>query len=315
MGSKGGDKDFDYNLIKIFGAVISAGNAAKAAQQLGITPAAVSLALRRLQSHYQEALFVRGKNGLLPTDRAIDLHRDFQQVIELLNGTFLAKNRREEAAQITVMGSDIVESYYLSQLHDIDVFEQVLINHFSSRNIAREQMIERIFTSQCDLVISTEPIARPGIENQLIDSFKSFVCICASSHMLSQLTQLTLHQFYSSRHALFQMNINHSPGINERVLVKNTSYHHGQRMIGYCSDSINGLVSVVERTSLIALMPLKMALFFKNQRKYDIKLVLPPPELMIRPIQVHASWKHNDKNISVINDIVSRLHTLSSFRR
>lgn len=34
MGSKGANKDFDYNLIKTLDAVISAGNAAKAAKNL-----------------------------------------------------------------------------------------------------------------------------------------------------------------------------------------------------------------------------------------------------------------------------------------
>lgn len=39
MGSKGANKSFDYNLIKILDAVILSGNAAMAAKKLGITPA------------------------------------------------------------------------------------------------------------------------------------------------------------------------------------------------------------------------------------------------------------------------------------
>ncbi|EIZ5564924.1 LysR family transcriptional regulator, partial [Salmonella enterica] len=38
MGSKGANKNFDYNLIKILDAVILSGNAAMAAKKLGITP-------------------------------------------------------------------------------------------------------------------------------------------------------------------------------------------------------------------------------------------------------------------------------------
>ncbi|MDU3968213.1 MAG: hypothetical protein E7H13_28200, partial [Klebsiella michiganensis] len=78
---------------------------------------------------------------------------------------------------------------------------------------------------------------------------------------------------------------------------------------------LNGMLSMIERTSLIALMPLKLALFYKNQRKYDIKFVQPPPELTFKSIQIYASWDKNSKNISIINEVVSRLHTLSSFRR
>ncbi len=41
-------------------------------------------------------------------------------------------------------------------------------------------------------------------------------------------------------------------------------YYTGRRIVGYRSDSLNGLMSMIERTSLIALMPLKLALFIKS---------------------------------------------------
>lgn len=315
MGSKGANKDFDYNLIKILDAIISAGNAVKAAKKLGITPAAVSLALKRLQNHYQEDLFVRGKEGLLPTAKAIEIHQNFRQAMELVDDTFQVNSGKSEDAHITILGGDVVESYYLSQLYGEGVFERILVSHFSSRNIDREWMIEKLFTAECDLLIGIDPIVVPGVDNQIIDSFKSFVCICSSNHMLSQLSQLSLHHFYSSRHALYQSGVNSSTIINDSGLFKDDPYYKGNRIIGYRSDSINGLISMVERTSLISLMPLKMALFYKNQRKHDIKFIQPPPELTFRPVQVYASWRKNSKNISAINEIVSMLHTLSSFRR
>lgn len=315
MGSKGANKDFDYNLTKTLDAVISAGNAAKAAKKLGITPAAVSLALRRLQSYYQEELFIRGKDGLLPTAKAIEIHQNFRQVMELINSTFIPEHKGSRDARLTILGGDIVEAYYLSQLYAGDIFERVLLNHYSSRNLSREMMTELLLTAECDVLIGTEPLNVPGIDNQLIDSFKSFVCIFASNHILSTLPHLSLHHFYSSRHAMYQPGM-HSPMIiNDKGLFKDDLYYKGSRIIGYRSDSLNGLMSMIERTSLIALMPLKLALFYKNQRKYDIKFVQPPPELTFKSIQIYASWNRNSKNISVINEIVSMLHTLSSFRR
>lgn len=315
MGSKGANKDFDYNLIKILDAIISAGNATKAAKRLGITPAAVSIALKRLQSHYHEELFIRGKDGLLPTAKALEIHYSFRQVIELVGETFQSVNKKSDKTQITILGSDIIESYYLSQLSAREDFEQILVSHFSSRNIEREQIIERLFTSDYDLLISADPIIVPGIDHQLIDSFKSFVCICSGSHMLCQLSQLSLHHFYTSRHAQYQSGTSIPEVINDSALLMDERWYKAKRNIGYRSDSINGLISMVERSSMIALIPLKIALFYKNQRKYDIKIIQPPPELSFRPVQVYASWKKNSRNLAVINGTVSMLHTLSSFRR
>ncbi|HCR9974632.1 TPA: LysR family transcriptional regulator, partial [Salmonella enterica subsp. enterica serovar Typhi] len=295
MGSKGANKSFDYNLIKILDAVILSGNAAMAAKKLGITPAAVSLALKRLQSYYPEELFSRGKGGLIPTAKAVDIHQNFSQVMKLVDDTFLCNSKKDEAFQITLLGSDIVESYYLSQLYNSDIFDRILINHFSVRNMSREHISELLFTAQGDLLISAEPLLESGIENQIIDSFKSFVCICSSKHMLSTLSQLSLHHFYSSRHALYQPGMGASVIYHDSELFKDELYYTGRRIVGYRSDSLNGLMSMIERTSLIALMPLKLALFYKNHRKYDIKFIQPPPELAFKSVQVYASWKKNSR--------------------
>ncbi|EEF8484312.1 LysR family transcriptional regulator [Salmonella enterica subsp. enterica serovar Enteritidis] len=301
MGSKGANKSFDYNLIKILDAVILSGNAAMAAKKLGITPAAVSLALKRLQSYYPEELFSRGKGGLIPTAKAVDIHQNFSQVMKLVDDTFLCNSKKDEAFQITLLGSDI--------------FDRILINHFTVRNMSREHISELLFTAQGDLLISAEPLLESGIENQIIDSFKSFVCICSSKHMLSTLSQLSLHHFYSSRHALYQPGMGASVIYHDSELFKDELYYTGRRIVGYRSDSLNGLMSMIERTSLIALMPLKLALFYKNHRKYDIKFIQPPPELALKSVQVYASWNKNSRNISTINEMVSMLQTLSSFRR
>ncbi|RJP94044.1 LysR family transcriptional regulator, partial [Salmonella enterica subsp. enterica serovar Schwarzengrund] len=45
------------------------------------------------------------------------------------------------------------------------------------------------------------------------------------------------------------------------------------------------------------------------------KFIQPPHELALKSGQVYASWNKNSSNISTINEMVSMLQTLSSFRR
>lgn len=315
MGSKGASKDFDYNLIKILDAVISAGNAVRAAKRLSVTPAAVSSALKRLQSFYHEELFVRSKDGLIPTARALTIHQSFRQVMELVSDTFLDEKKTSGTFPLTVLGSEVVGSYYLSQLYDSDIFDRMSLNHFSSCNLSREKMKELLLTAECDVLITSEPFSASGIDSQVVDSFKRFVCVCSAGHLLSELSQLSLHHFYSSHHAIYQPGLSSPLLLNDNNLYQNEIYHYGRCHIGYCSDSVSGIMSVIERTSLIALMPLKLALFYKNQRHYDIKFVQPPPELILKPFQFYACWDKNSKSLAEINEIVTMLHTLSSFRR
>lgn len=315
MGSKSANKEFDYNLIKILDAVISAGNAAKAAKKLSVTPAAISLALTRLQSFYPEELFIRGKEGLVPTAKAVEIHQSFRQVMALINGTFVAEKENSHGTEVTILGGEIVESYYLSQLNSEDVFERFAINHFSARNLRGNEMKELLLAGDCDLVISLEPIIDSRVEFQPIDSFRDYVCICSEQNLLSELPQLTLHNFYSAHHAVYQSGILSPSLLSDDELSGENALYKGTRVQGYRSDSISAIVSIVERTSLIALLPLKLALFYKNKRRYTIKMMQPPAELTLRALSIYASWNKKSNKRPETAEIVTMLHTLSSFRR
>ncbi|VDZ81021.1 regulatory protein [Salmonella bongori] len=165
-------------------------------------------------------------------------------------------------------------------------------------------------------MISAEPLLESGIESQIIDNFKTFVCICSSNHMLGTLSQLSLHHFYSSRHALYQPGIGSPVIFHDSELFKSEFYYTGTRLVGYRSDSLNGLMSMIERTSLIALMPLKLALFYnKINENMILNLFSLRLNWAFKSIQVYASWNKNSRNISMINEMVSMLQTLFSFRR
>ncbi|WP_312951724.1 LysR family transcriptional regulator [Superficieibacter sp.] len=315
MGGKSANKNFDYNLIKVLDAVISAGSASKASKRLSVTPAAVSLALTRLQSFYEEELFVRGKDGLIPTAKALEIHNAFRQAMELVSGTFIPEKKNGQGRKITILGSEIAENYYLSQLYDDDIFERFSLHHFSARNMDKKEIHERLIVGDCDLIINPDPVVDPNAEYRVIDSFKSFVCICSTDHIYSELSQLTLHNFYSARHAVYQSGVFSPMMINDSDLHPEDADYKGVREKGYRSDSISGIISIIERTSLIALIPLKLALFYKNQRRYAIKMLQPPPELSFKPLNIYASWHKKSAKRSEIEELVTMLQTLSSFRR
>nr|WP_318384881.1 LysR family transcriptional regulator [uncultured Enterobacter sp.] len=315
MNPKYCEVNFDYNLVKVLDAVITAGNAAKASKQLSVTPAAVSLALTRLQHFYNEELFVRGKHGLVPTMKALEVHKSFRQAIELVNETIKPDSMNPHGSKVTILGGDIIENYYLSQIYDDNIFDRFILRHFSRRNMNMDEIKRRLITGSCDLVMSTDIINEPYIKSELIDSFKDFACVCSSDNLLGDLTQLSLHNFYAARHALYQSDLFKTVLVNDDHLFGESTPYKGQRVKGYQSDSISGIISIIERTSLIALLPLKLAAFFKGQRKCAIKIIEPPAEMIFKPINIYASWDKRNPNGQDIEEIVTILHTLSTFRR
>src|ERR1700733_13962990 len=66
-------QNLDLNLLRIFEALIEERSATRAGARLGLTQSAISHALNRLRYVLGDELFVRGPEGMQPTDRAAEI--------------------------------------------------------------------------------------------------------------------------------------------------------------------------------------------------------------------------------------------------
>src|SRR3954454_5863149 len=63
----------DLNLLRVFEALMQERSATRAAERLGLPQSAISHALNRLRYVLQDELFVRGPDGMHPTERAAEI--------------------------------------------------------------------------------------------------------------------------------------------------------------------------------------------------------------------------------------------------
>lgn len=68
-------KRIDLNLLYVFEALLHERSVTKAARRVGITQPATSNALSRLRGLFNDPLFVRTPEGMIPTDRALEIGR------------------------------------------------------------------------------------------------------------------------------------------------------------------------------------------------------------------------------------------------
>lgn len=66
-------RTLDLNLLRVFDALVTEGNATRAGERLGLTQSAVSHGLNRLRHELHDELFVRGGDGMRPTLRAVEI--------------------------------------------------------------------------------------------------------------------------------------------------------------------------------------------------------------------------------------------------
>lgn len=79
-------RSFNLNLFMVLDALLRRRSAARAAEELGVTPSAVSHSLRELRQVLGDPLFVRRGAGLEPTSRAVEMHGDIRVALDALGG-------------------------------------------------------------------------------------------------------------------------------------------------------------------------------------------------------------------------------------
>jgi LysR family transcriptional activator of mexEF-oprN operon len=80
-------KRLDGTLLLIFRELIRQGRTTVVAERLGLTQSAVSHALTRLRDLFEDPLFVRRPNGLIPTQHALELAPRIEELIRLADAT------------------------------------------------------------------------------------------------------------------------------------------------------------------------------------------------------------------------------------
>lgn len=92
----------DLNLLAAFDALASERNVTRAAARVGVSQPAMSAALSRLRTLFNDPLFLRSAKGLLPTPKARELSEPISAALKQIEAALLPKADFEPAnAQIT----------------------------------------------------------------------------------------------------------------------------------------------------------------------------------------------------------------------
>lgn len=109
-------RDFDLNLLVIFTNIMEQRSISKAANELGLSPSAVSHALARLRGMLNDPLFYRTAKGLEPTDRAKDILVQVENGLSHLSGAIGAQQQFAPAESTRVFSmqvADYVSGFFL----------------------------------------------------------------------------------------------------------------------------------------------------------------------------------------------------------
>ena len=112
-------RTFDLNLLVIFRAIMHRGSITGAADEVGLSPSAVSHALGRLRIMLNDELFFRAAEGVRPTDRARELNADIERGLGFIQTAISRQHQfvpAEAERLFTIQVADYVSGFLLPRL-------------------------------------------------------------------------------------------------------------------------------------------------------------------------------------------------------
>ncbi|GHT83840.1 transcriptional regulator [Betaproteobacteria bacterium] len=177
----------DLNLLKTFQAIWELRSLTAASDRLKITQPAVSHALRKLREIFDDPLFVRNANEMVPTDTAARLHAPIDEALRIINGALQKQLRFDPAVTrrtFRVVMSDMAEQYVLPALLKRLAGSAPGIR-FEIKQMPIERLIIAMRNGDVDLALGY--LAQ--LDEQWCDSSAlmedEFVCMVRSEHPLA----------------------------------------------------------------------------------------------------------------------------------
>jgi len=300
--------NFDYNLIKIMNEVIVSGNISKAAENLSLTPSAISLSINKLRRHLGEDLFYRTATGLKPTATALDIHDSFVNAITIIEDVLQStKTEGPSCPILRVMCPDVLEDYYFNRMYKNDSGKAVKVEFSSTNNIKSDEMVKSLLHANIDVVISHHVLQHEKITSVKMDAMDNFVILCGANSLLSNQKELALLHYYALPHAVYNDGVyTDFTNLLGTSLTIDAPYA-GLVKVNYRSSSINGIISALERSDMLTVLPRMLADYFIRERNCKLKYFDLPKEISIKQSPVYMHYLSNSSKRRYVHMVLSQL--------
>lgn len=245
--------NLDLKLLQLFDHVYRLRNLSKAAELLGLTQPAVSLALGRLRLHFGDPLFVRVGGTMEPTPMATALHPQAIHAIAMLEALLAfqpsfdpARDQRNFRIAMTDVGQIVILPRLLNTLAQNAPHIRVDISQVSA------DTADHLQQGSLDIALGFLPDLEGRFMQQTI--FKeTFACLVRQGHPRITST-LSARQYQDEQHVVVE-----TSGTGHVIIERHLARKGLIRQIGAQIPSFIGMATVVGSTDLIATLPSRAA--------------------------------------------------------
>lgn len=195
---------FDLNLLKVFLALYEEGSASRAATRLAVTQSAVSAALKRLRTTYNDQLFIRHHQGLQPTSKAHAIKPIIADAFEHFFSTFNCppEGGLDYAHQSIIIGlSDDFELAFGAAL-TTNISARYPLLKVVFRQTNSQKVIPDLVERQIDIAITSSYLRSAAIHSDVL-GYGNYACLVSREFRLAdEEPTLSLSTYLHADHVL-----------------------------------------------------------------------------------------------------------------
>lgn len=270
----------DLNLLHVFDTIYREGSLTRAARVLHLTQPAVSHSLSRLREHFDDPLFSRQGNQMVPTPlarRFLESMRPGLTQIQSAVNQFHAFDPASQRKTYSLALRDILESTFLPKLMGrLESYPELEI---ISQRVPRRDMETQLAAGKLDFAVDVLLPVSNQTGHELLRHDR-LVVLARKGHPLTS-DGLTLDKYLEAKHVLVSSR-SEGPGIEDFEL----SRFGVQRDIRLRCQHYYAACRVAEGTDLLLTMPENYARIIAERANIDI--LTTPADLP--GIDVHLYW-------------------------
>jgi len=301
----------DLNLFLVFQAIYATRSVTLAGDRLGMTQSAVSNALKRMRERFNDALFVRTADGMVPTPVAERLIAPIEEGIACLvqavdQGRTFEPETSSRIFRIAV--NDIGQLVMMPEL--LSVARSVAPGiRFETVDVSMADARQRMLHGQIDIALgSWESMGPSFYQQRLFD--ETFVVLMSKASPLGARERIELDDYLAAEHIAYR-----PQGTTDSQLQQTLDRAGAldrRRVVLTAAHSL-GLTSIVATSGLLLTAPARLAKAMVATRA-DLRSVDAPFE--VRPFEIRQQWHerfHQDSGNRWLRELIFGLfHERSS---
>lgn len=275
----------DLNLFLVFQAIYVSRSVTLAGERLGMTQSAVSNALKRMRERFDDALFVRSADGMVPTPVAERLIgpveeglASFAQAVD--QGRTFDPDTSARTFRIAV--NDIGQLVMMPEL--LSVARRIAPRvRFETVDAGMAEARQRMLHGQLDIALgSWEPMGPAFYQQRLFD--ETFVVLMSKSSPLGSRDSIGLDDYLEAEHVAYR------PQGSTDLQLQQTLERAGaldRRQVVLTAAHSLGLSSIVASSGLLLTAPNRLAKAMVSSRS-DLRTIELPFE--VTPFEIRQQW-------------------------